>query len=480
LIAGFSLKARLTLWSLLVLALMLGVGGFFSFYAQDRQLHLNLDAELLTTARNLDWLFSQIDPAETRQTEFCRLLDQYPLPYGKKLAISLFSPEGDLICSKPNPLHRKLELLPPEKKGLQSGKFLFSTASDENNQTLRMLTVPLASRGGQALFLQLDSSLLPVKDQLQRIAISLTLGIFLTLTAFSLLFWRKTDRLASPLVRFTDHLEQTRDENLKPYQFPSTTGNELKKLFRSYNKLITRLARSLQRSRQFSADVTHELRTPLTILKGETELALRKDKTKEQLLQTLDSNMTEIFRMSHLIEDLLLLSKSELGEIPLKMEALNLKNMLSELFNHAQILAEEKRIRVDMQGIDEQISLFADEKRLRQVFLNLLANAIKYTPEEGRVSIICQREGDQIQVAIEDTGIGIDSQHQEFIFDRFYRIDKTRNRDDGGSGLGLAIAKWIVDAHKGSITVASTPGQGSRFTVLLPLTSLSGSRPAVN
>lgn len=236
----------------------------------------------------------------------------------------------------------------------------------------------------------------------------------------------------------------------------------------SYNAMINRLANSLRRSRQFAADVTHELRTPLTILRGETELALRSNRSQEQITQVLESNLEEISRMSYLIEDLLLLSKSDLGEIPLKMEALDLSGLVMELHHQAQLLAGSKRISVDLIVPQEQIIVQADSLRLRQVLLNLLTNAIKYTQEKGSVIINLKATTENVEVAITDSGIGITEEHLRKIFERFYRIDKTLNRNDGGSGLGLAIVKWIVDAHNGQVNVNSTPGQGSCFTITLP------------
>ncbi|MCK5825755.1 MAG: hypothetical protein KAG93_01875 [Desulfuromusa sp.] len=270
--------------------------------------------------------------------------------------------------------------------------------------------------------------------------------------------------------RLTQLMDQTNSE-LSPPIFEVTEGTELeiKKLAHSYNSLMTRRADNLSRARQFSADVTHELRTPLTILRGETELALRNDRDKKELINVLESNLEEISRMSYLIEDLLLLSKSDMGEIPLKMEPLSLVEFIIELHHQGQLLAMSKNIKVDLHCPDEQIILNADNFRLRQVFLNLLTNAIKYTPEGGSVTVELILNDNDVAITISDTGIGIDSEHLDIIFDRFYRVDKTRNRNDGGSGLGLAIVKWIVNAHTGSITVSSSIGQGSKFTVTLPL-----------
>ncbi|MCD6186964.1 MAG: hypothetical protein J7K09_02265 [Desulfuromusa sp.] len=268
----------------------------------------------------------------------------------------------------------------------------------------------------------------------------------------------------------TQLMDQTNSEpSPQLFEVAATADQEVVKLARSYNSMMARHADNLLRARQFSADVTHELRTLLTILRGETELALRNGRDKKQLRAVLESNLEEISRMSHLIKDLLLLSKSDLGEIPLKMEPLPLVKFIIELHHQAQLLATTKNIRVDLHCPDEQIILSADSLRLRQVFLNLLTNAIKYTPEDGSVTIGLRVNKNNVEITIADTGIGIDDENLDVIFDRFYRVNKTDNRNDGGSGLGLAIVKWIVNAHAGSITVSSIPGQGSEFTVILPL-----------
>jgi signal transduction histidine kinase len=264
-------------------------------------------------------------------------------------------------------------------------------------------------------------------------------------------------------------MDQT-DTEMNPSIFTVSTSAEadVQNLARSYNNMMMRRVNNLRRARQFTADVTHELRTPLTILRGETELALRNGRDPKLLRQVLESNLEEISRMSYLIEDLLLLSKGDLGEVPLKMEPLQFDELIVELHHQAQLLATAKNIKVDLYCPQEQIFLNADSLRLRQVFLNLLTNAIKYTPDNGDVDISVSLDEKNVATTITDTGIGMDSEHLKAIFDRFYRVDKTGNRNDGGSGLGLAIVKWIVEAHQGSIKVSSAPGKGSTFTVTFP------------
>ncbi len=290
------------------------------------------------------------------------------------------------------------------------------------------------------------------------------------LTVFAVIQRKRRNRNLEAIQRLTRLMDQTTAEMLPPtFTVAETSEPEIQKLAHSYNDLMARRVTNLRRARQFSADVTHELRTPLTILRGETELALRNSRDKKQLREVLESNLEEISRMSYLIEDLLLLSKSDLGEIPLKMELLHLDELVVELHHQAQLLATAKNISVELHCPDGQILIQADSLRLRQVFLNLLTNAIKYTPENGIVTIDLALNENTVTIDITDTGIGIDNKHLDAIFDRFYRVNKTSNRNDGGSGLGLSIVKWIINAHAGSVTVSSTLGQGSKFTVELPL-----------
>ena len=282
---------------------------------------------------------------------------------------------------------------------------------------------------------------------------------------------RHSNNLSDAVKQLIELMDQTCTETEPPqFNIDEESSAEITVLANSYNGLLQRMTSSLKRSRQFSADVTHELRTPLTILRGETELALRNDRPKEQLKRVLESNLEEISRMSYLIEDLLLLSKSDLGEIPLKKEALLLQELILELHHQATLLAAAKNITVSLSLPEQEFQVSADNLRLRQVFLNLLTNAIKYTPEQGKIDITAQiTPQNQVEITVTDTGSGMESDQLELIFERFYRIDKTNNRNDGGSGLGLAIAKWITEAHEGTISVISTPGKGSSFSVKLPL-----------
>jgi signal transduction histidine kinase len=199
-------------------------------------------------------------------------------------------------------------------------------------------------------------------------------------------------------------------------------------------------------------------------------VALRWAKHPDEFRNMLESSMEEIDRMSRIIEDLLTLAKSEAGEKSLEIRELSLSDLLQVLYMQAKTLGEPKGIRPELKlDVTREIRIQGDELRLRQLFLNLIANAVKYTPEGGQLEIALATREDEAVVTVSDTGIGIPEEHLPHIFDRFYRIDKARNREDGGTGLGLAIVQSLAQAHDGRVNVTSTPGEGSTFTVYLPI-----------
>ena len=230
--------------------------------------------------------------------------------------------------------------------------------------------------------------------------------------------------------------------------------------------MIARLEASFNRVRQFTADASHELRTPLTILRGETEIALRTERTVNGLRKTLLSNLEEIDRLSKIINDLLLLSRMDSGREEFHLQEISLDRIVEEKYEQMRTLAKEKGVVMEMER-KESLSVRGDPVKLRQLLLNLLDNAIKYTPEGGKVWLSLERSNGFARITVADTGIGIPEEDLPHIFDRFYRVDKARR--DGGSGLGLSICKLIVEAHKGRIDVDSKPGAGSTFRVYLPL-----------
>jgi len=459
-------KNRLAYWSLLLLALILAGGGFLYYTSIQRQLYTRIDDRLKLVAALSDLAPSAVPTRGTAEQSFCERLKKAAAATDNQLQLGIYTANGELICSARQPGQNDTIALPRSIQSL-SQKTVKTEVTLRGNG--RNLIQPLSRDGDLVGYLVLQHDLKPIRKHFSLVLTVLLLGSIAVLTGFALLQRRLTRSNLMTIRRLTRAMDRAQAD-IEPAHFRTLkqAGPAARNLAHSYNGLMDRMADSLKRSRQFAANVTHELRTPLTILRGETELALRNGRDAEELRQVLESNLEEINRMAYLIEDLLLLSKTDLGEIPLKMEETDLTDLITELHHQTQILAETKQIKVALQRPQHPVCLHADSLRLRQVLLNLLTNAIKYTPEAGRVEVSLSQTEDQVEIEISDTGIGIDSEHLDKIFNRFYRIDKTDNRHDGGSGLGLAIVKWIVEAHGGTVNVSSVPNRGSTFKVYLP------------
>jgi len=236
--------------------------------------------------------------------------------------------------------------------------------------------------------------------------------------------------------------------------------------------MIGRLEVSFKQIRQFSADASHELRTPLTITKGETELALRRPRQAEDYRVVLESNLEEIDRMSRIVDELLFLSRADLGEIKLKMVPVQLDDLFREIHQQAAVLGKERQIQTVLTKV-EPVVVEGDDLRLRELLLNLVDNAVKYSQEGQTVELALGSVGNQAKIVVRDHGIGIAPENHTRVFDRFYRTDEARAHGAKGTGLGLAICKWIVDVHHGTIELESTVHGGSCFTVFLPLSSVT-------
>jgi heavy metal sensor kinase len=254
-------------------------------------------------------------------------------------------------------------------------------------------------------------------------------------------------------------------------RLPPTPVNddEIARLTATLNEMIERLEASFAQIRQFTADASHELRTPLAILMGELEIALRSRKKPEEYERVLNSSLEEVNRLSNVVTSLLELSKAETGQVKMKQEVVGLSALVGDICEDMEILAAEKNIEMQCDIADE-IDILGDEQRLHQVFLNIIENAVKYTLPGGNVLVKVFKTDDEAFIKVADTGIGIPAEDIPYIFDRFYRVDKSRTSQNfQGNGLGLSIVQWIVEAHNGNISVTSREGEGSEFTVQFPL-----------
>jgi heavy metal sensor kinase len=243
--------------------------------------------------------------------------------------------------------------------------------------------------------------------------------------------------------------------------------DEIGRLAMTFNDMISRLQASFERQKRFTSDASHELRTPLTVMQADIDLALRRPRSADEYRETLESAQEEVARLSHIVSDLLTLTRLDTDVAFIEHEPVALHELLDSVVAGLQPLARERSIKLTCR-IEAPATIVGDITRLKQLFINLLDNAINYTPDGGHVHVALDLHGDEVMVTVSDTGMGIEPEHLPHIFERFYRADQARSRVHEGTGLGLAIARSSALAHNGRIEVSSAVGVGTTFTVILP------------
>jgi len=336
---------------------------------------------------------------------------------------------------------------------------------------IRVLTIPLEQNGHKLAVLQLASKL-DVVDAARRSLTDILFIIWVVAVLFSgMAVWVTMGQTLKPLAAITETVEQINraDDLSRRIPYSGSDNDEIGSMVGSFNQTLERLEALFTSQQRLLADVSHELRTPLTVIKGNVDLMRRMKSLDAESLSSIDQ---EAGRLTRLVGSLLLLAQAESGKLALVMKKLELDLLLTEVFQEMSILAGSK-VRVHLNEID-QVYVNGDRDRLKQVFINLVANAIQYTPQGGDVYLSLEQIKDQARVIVRDTGPGIPAEDLPHIFERFYRAEKSRTRGKStGFGLGLSIANWIVEKHGGKIEVVSQGGKGTTFVIWLPLFSNS-------
>ncbi len=277
-------------------------------------------------------------------------------------------------------------------------------------------------------------------------------------------------RALLPVDRIAASAERISSQNLSERLPLAQTGDELERLSLALNRMIERLDGAFQYSRRFVADASHELRTPLTVLQGELESLVQQPELTHEWRERVGSALEEVDRLAHIVEGLFAISRLDAGEAAAERVPLDLAQLATATADQMSLLAEDKGITVTCDARGE-VSVEGDRARLKQVVVNLLDNAIKFTPSGGEVTLRVAREDGKAVLEVIDTGVGIPAEALPLVFERFFRVDPARSRELGGAGLGLSIVKSICAAHHGRIEASSGAGRGSRFRVELPLYS---------
>jgi heavy metal sensor kinase len=307
----------------------------------------------------------------------------------------------------------------------------------------------------------------------------LMLAPLLLLAAASGGFWLSRKAL-SPVDAITRTARTVNATNLSDRLERLTTGDELQRLSDTLNEMLGRIEQAFIRVTQFTADASHELRTPISLIRTEAEIALRRSRGDAEYREALRHILLEAERTSALVEELLSLARADSGRETLRISSVHLSTIVRVVSEQWRELMAARNLTFTCDPTDEEITILGDRNALQRLLTVLLDNAAKYTPAPGTVELHLELKGELAAIRVSDSGIGIALEDQPKIFDRFYRADKARSRNLGGAGIGLAIAQWIVQQHKGSITVQSSPAKGSTFLVQLPLqaTKLEPSKTA--
>lgn len=464
--SGLSLRVRLSLWYGLVLTLSFVCFAALLYAVMARDLREQIDRSLEQAAVVAIHALEQhgVGPAlpfEDLAAEFPELavLDKF---------FQIFSPAGRVTIQSPNVRRQDVPLSRTALEAALAGQATFESARLKGESPIRLLSVPIRRGALLVNIVQVGTSLQPVDHTLHRI-----LAVFLVAAPFALLAalaggWFLAGQALRPVEAITAAAERIAGGDLSQRLTIPSSQDEIGRLAATFNTMIARLDASFQQVRRFSADASHELRTPLTVMRGETELALRRPRSAEDYRLVLESSLEEIDRLSRIVDDLLFLSRADLGQVPVRSAPVRLDTLLLDIQQQASVLGQDRQIRVTV-GRLEPATVLGDELRLRELLLNLVDNAVTYSKPGETVDLQLTQDRHEARLTVADSGIGIPPEEQARIFDRFYRTDAARSHSKKGTGLGLAICQWIADIHKGRIQVQSAAGAGSRFTVILPL-----------
>jgi two-component system, OmpR family, sensor kinase len=484
-----SVRTRLTLWYTLLLLSTLLVFGVLSYYFTGDTLSKNLDRSLMAEAR---WMRDFIQPQASKLKAGHTGSDAFGTTKVPQRIIGPLPPEDDLAAQEADEIWTQIfrhSLQNPKKTFIQfldrSGDIIYRSPSLGPDSLVfpdtigyNTLTLTTSELDGQVIRVAatrdqnftyiIGYPLSDLRDLLENLYVIfiILIPIALAVSIFGGLALAK--KSLQPVDEITRHARRITAENLDQKIAVPNVDDEIGRLGATINDMISRLHDSFARVRQFSADASHELRTPLTVVRGEIELSLRTKKSPEEYRRVLESTLEETMRLTSIIDNLLTLAKADQGQVRANLSEVELHTLIEELFEDGSILAASKNITMTLQS-NTPITMVGDTGRLRQLFLNLIDNAVKYTPPGGTVTLALTQRGNAAIFEVTDTGIGIPEGETAKIFDRFYRVDKARSRELGGTGLGLSIAKWIAELHRGTITVKSELQKGSTFIVELPV-----------
>jgi heavy metal sensor kinase len=461
-----SIRARLTLWytSLLTVTVLILGGAAYELlgYSLERDIDRALQGVAVSLAEQSSRGKSPL-PADVeaifRQFFGFSPWDRY---------VQRRQPWSDRSPQDPSPHSGGLPLSPSAMHRAAEGLQTFETMQGLGPYPVRVLTQPVHEAGRISSLIQVGMSLESVAVTRRRFLLVMAAVLPLALLFAGGGGWILARRALQPVDRMSEAARRISAEHLDERLETKGSGDELDRLAATLNDMLSRLDSAFRQVRQFSADASHELQTPLTILQGEIEVALRLPRSPDEYQRVLSSALEESARIARLVEGLLLLSRADAGVLRMDRQPVDLAKLLAETVDYAQVLGKSHGVALECEPV-APLTIRGDSQHLRRLLLNLVENGIKYTPAGGRVTLSLRADGAWAVLCVEDTGIGLKPEERERIFQRFYRAPAAMEQGREGSGLGLCIADSIAGAHGGRIQVESSPGQGSVFSVFLPL-----------
>lgn len=384
--------------------------------------------------------------------------------------INFLDAKGYLLATSANSPSQLISLSGQEIEHLQQGNLIFKSIKFEK-RSLRIINSPFPYTDTEQYIIQVGTSLKPVirllQIRLRHIIISIPVVLILA-SFFARIF---ASRILRPVVEITRTASNITHKDLSARVKAEHVDEEMRYLVHSFNDMISRLEQSFKYIAEFSSHVAHDLKTPLAVIRGESDVALRKERDKEEYKRVIKVTREEAERMLRIIDDLLLLTKLDYRPEFFKFEQFDLIEFLREIYEQSKILASAKNITVNINTPQEMLLLRGDRLHLRRLFFNLIDNAIKFTPKDGRINIDVGQENKKIIISISDTGIGIAPEDIPRVFDRFFHSDRTGQIPELGAGLGLSIAQSIAKMHNAEIKLKTELDKGSTFTIIFTTSS---------